>query len=187
MPPTATIATERLDLITLPPAFLAASLAMDRARAEAWLGLSIPREWFDETGLMRLRLADLERDPALQPWLLRAIGLRAARQMVGHIGFHTAPGPAYLEDLAPGGVEFGYTVFPVYRRQGIAREAAGGLMRWAHTTCGVERFVLSISPDNVPSLRLAASFGFRPIGSHVDEEDGVEEIFEMRMNAAREG
>jgi [ribosomal protein S5]-alanine N-acetyltransferase len=178
-----TIATERLDLIPLPPAFLAASLAGDRRRAARLLGLAIPADWFGETWLMRLRLEQLARNPALAPWLLRAIGLRAARQMVGHIGFHTAPGADYLKDLAPGGVEFGYTVYPPYRRQGLAREAAAGLMHWAHTTRAVEHFVLSISPDNTPSLRLAAALGFKKVGSHVDEDDGVEDIYERSFHA----
>ncbi|MBX3014580.1 MAG: hypothetical protein KF832_23880 [Caldilineaceae bacterium] len=43
------------------------------------------------------------------------------------------------------------------------------------------RFILSISPENQPSLRIAAHFGFVKIGSQLDEEDGVEEIYERRV------
>jgi [ribosomal protein S5]-alanine N-acetyltransferase len=43
--------------------------------------------------------------------------------------------------------------------------------------------VLSISPDNTPSLRLAAALGFKKIGSHVDEDDGVEDIYERSVHA----
>jgi len=101
--------------------------------------------------------------------------------MVGYIGFHTAPDPEYLAELAPGGIELGYTVFAAHRRQGYAREACAALMQWARQEHGVDRFVVSISPDNVPSLRLAESFGFRKIGSHMDEIDGLEYIFERRV------
>jgi hypothetical protein len=59
---------------------------------------------------MELRLAQLQRDPNLLPWLLRAIGLRKERMMIGHIGYHSYPNPGYLLEVAPGGVEFGYTV-----------------------------------------------------------------------------
>lgn len=69
-------------------------------------------------------------------------------------------------------------MFEEYRRQGFAYEAAGALMNWARTEHGVKRFVVSISPENTPSLALAAKFGFRKIGSHIDEVDGLEEIFE---------
>jgi RimJ/RimL family protein N-acetyltransferase len=102
---------------------------------------------------------------------------RDTRQMVGRIGFHTAPNPTYLAGLAPGGVELGYVVFSDQRRRGYAREAILGLMRWAHLEHAVARFVISISPANAPSLAVAAALGFARIGSHMDEEDGPEDIF----------
>ncbi len=179
----ATIHTERLDLIPMTPEFLQASLDGAREAAEKLIGLSVPDEWFEETGLMRIRLRELRATPELQPWLVRAIGLRSERRMVGHIGFHTAPGPAYLDALAPGGIEYGYTVFEADRRQGYAREAASALMAWARATHAVSRFILSISPDNLPSLKLAQQFGFVQIGRHIDEEDGPENIFELQLDA----
>lgn len=177
----APIHSPRLTLRSMTPEFLQASLEGDRVRAEALIGLAIPAEWFEEMALIDLRLNDVRRDPELQPWLLRAIGLRDAGRMLGHIGFHTRPDPPYLAELAPGGIEFGYTVFPPFRRQGYAHEAAQALMGWAYEAHGVARFVLSISPKNIPSLGMAEKLGFTRIGSHVDEEDGVEEIFELRL------
>jgi len=176
---TASISSDRLDLIPLTPAFLQASLQCDSITAEALLGLAIPAEWFEEKRLIQIRLKDLHHDPALQPWLLRAIGLRHQRVMVGHIGFHTQPGADYLRELAPGGVEYGYTVFTAFRRQGYAHEACEALMRWANQNHQVNRFVVSIRPDNIPSRRLAEGFGFKQIGSHMDEEDGLEDIYEV--------
>jgi RimJ/RimL family protein N-acetyltransferase len=99
--------------------------------------------------------------------------------MIGHIGFHTQPGAEYLRDLAPGGVEYGYTVFSAFRRQGYAHEACEALMQWAYQEHQVTRFVVSIRPDNIPSRRLAEGFGFKRISSHMDEEDGLEDIYEV--------
>lgn len=104
--------------------------------------------------------------------------LREARRLIGHIGFHTGPGAEYLRELSPDGIEFGYTVFEEHRRRGFATEASDALMNWARTEHGFKHFVVSISPENVPSLALAAKFGFRKIGSHIDEVDGLEEIYE---------
>ena len=73
---TSIIASDRLDLISLTPAFLQASLRGDSTTAESLLGLAIPSEWFAEQRLIQLRLSDLQQNSALQPWLLRAIGLR---------------------------------------------------------------------------------------------------------------
>ena len=107
--------------------------------------------------------------------------------MVGNIGFHTAPNAEYLRPYSPGGVEFGYTVEPPFRRQGYAREASLALMRWAHEEHNVTRFVVSIRPDNIASQALAAGLGFARIGSHIDEVDGLEEILELRTESAEPG
>src|SRR5215475_6522592 len=84
----------------------------------------------------------------------------------------TPPGADYLRELVPNGVEYGYTVFSPFRRQGYAREACEALMRWAYQEHQVKRFVVSIRPDNLPSRRLAEQLGFQRIGSQVDEVDG---------------
>jgi RimJ/RimL family protein N-acetyltransferase len=170
------IQSRRLDLVSLTPAFLQASLARDRATVDRLLGVCVSPEWFDKPALIEMRLAQLRQDPALQPWLLRAMVLRAEQTVVGHIGFHSQPGPAYLADIAPGGVEYGYSVYPAYRRRGYAREACETLMAWATEQHGVTTFVLSIRPDNVPSQQLAGQLGFDRVGSHVDPVDGVEDI-----------
>ena len=74
-------------------------------------------------------------------WLLRAMVARETGAMVGHVNFHTAPAPEYLEPYAPGGIEIGYTVYPAFRRRGYAREACGAMMRWAAAEAGVRRFI----------------------------------------------
>ena len=179
------IRTQRLDLIPMTPAFLRASLDGDRDRAAATIGLRLPETWPDAPSLLALRLGELESDPTLQPWLLRAMGLRQTGELVGYIGCHTAPGAPYLDQWSPGAVEFGFTVCPPHRRQGFAREAAVALMRWASDEHLVASFVLTISPNNAPSLALAASLGFTRVGSHMDEEDGPEDVFVL--DAPREG
>jgi RimJ/RimL family protein N-acetyltransferase len=177
------IQSARLNLAPMPPGFLEASLVGDRTRAEALLGVAIPSDWPDQPHWVRRRLEQLRAEPDLQPWLLRAMVVRRQARMIGHIGFHTRPGEKYLEELAPGGVEFGYTVFEKDRRRGYAREACVALMEWANRVHGVTRFVVSISPVNVASLELAHRLGFERIGFHIDEEDGPEDIFERRIDA----
>jgi RimJ/RimL family protein N-acetyltransferase len=171
------IESVRLRLVSMTPAFLAASLRGDLPTAAALLGGTISPAWVQAQWLMQLRLDQLTVDPALQPWLLRAVVRRQDRMMIGHIGFHTAPGAAYLRPWAPDGVEVGYTIFPPFRRQGYATEAADALMRWAHRTYAVGRFVMTISPENSPSRRIAQHFGFQQVGTHVDPLDGSEAIF----------
>jgi RimJ/RimL family protein N-acetyltransferase len=171
------IHSPRLELIALSPDFLEASIRGDLETAARLVDLIIPQEWLEAKWLMELRLEKMRENPILQSWLLRGIALRETRTMIGYIGFHTMPGADYLKSYAPGSVEFGYTIFPDYRRKGFASEAAQAMMDWASREHSVTRFILSISPTNEPSIRLAQKFGFRKIGSFTDFDDGVEDVF----------
>ncbi len=162
-----------------------ASLAGNIIEAQRIFGDSLPADWPDCKSLLALRLKQMEEDAAYEPWSLRAMVLRATapgtgRTMIGHIGYHTRPGAPYLAPFSPSAVEFGFEVFPPYRRQGYAREASLAMMDWAGDVHGQRTFVVSISPGNTASLGLAAQLGFVKIGHHIDEVDGWEDIFELR-------
>lgn len=155
--------------------FMRALVTHDQAAATRELGAAVPAGLADELEhFLQYRLAQVEVDPSILPWLGRAMILTdeaGVRRLIGTIGFHGAP-----DDQ--GRVEVGYRVEPAYRRQGFARESVLALFDWAATTHGIRRFIASISPTNFASLQLAAGFGFVQAGSHVDEIDGVELVFE---------
>jgi len=174
--------SDRLELVSMGPALLEALLADDLASAAQIGGFHIPDDLILSKRTLEMRLRQIQAKPEVQPWLLRAIIIRESRTMCGRIGFHTAPGPEYLRDLAPDGVELGYSVGEPFRRQGFAKEAALALMRWAFEVHQQRCFILSIAPANVASLAMARSMGFREISSHIDEEDGLELIFERRLD-----
>ena len=96
--------------------------------------------------------------------------------MVGHISFHhKAPDP----DVVPyseHAVELGYAIEQGYRRNGYARESALGMIDWA-VKQKVYTFLLSISPENIPSIKLAESMGFKKISERMDETDGLEYVY----------
>ena len=173
------IQSNQLDLVLLDSKALQYSLAEDSDAFQGYLGVDAPPAWFAAKGLMELRCQQIIRTPEYHPWSLRAIILREKGFMIGHIGFHTQPGASYLHPFAPNGVEFGFTVFPDFRRNGYAREASLALMAWANQEHSVSEFILTISPNNMPSLKLAQGLGFRKIGSHMDEVDGVEDIYRL--------
>ena len=232
---TASIPSERLDLIPMTPAFLRACWRAACARRSSCSSYLLPAEWPEgHTDVLSLRLKQLEAEPALQPWLLRAMALRGTCVMVGHVGFHAEPGADYLRPFCPvdakvgtsrcdvpareasggtvaplnaartaqravptrftsarrelnqrvslGAVEFGFTVFPAFRRRGYAREPSLALMRWARQIHGVTKFVLSIRPDNTASQALATQLGFVRVGSHIDEVDGLEDVLEYTVS-----
>lgn len=170
------IDTERFRLLPFDEAFLVASLAGDLARASALCGLELPSDWPDEPKVLERRLKQLRAQPDWAPWLTRLIEQRATRKMVGVIGFHGPPGAEALRDFAPEGCEFGYTVQPEFRRQGIATESSRALIAWARTK-GVTQFVLSIDANNIPSTALAQKLGFHHAGHIIHPERGEEQIY----------
>ena len=163
------------------PELLEALLARNRELAEKIGGFTIPGDFVITVRTLRTRLRQLHARPEAQPWLLRAIVLKQSQTMCGRIGFHSEPGPEELRNVAADGVELGYEVGESFRRQGIAREAALRLMKWAYEENDQRCFVLSIDPGNTPSLKLARSMGFRETGYHIDEEDGLELYFARRL------
>ena len=171
------IETARLILRRLPRQAIEAGLSGDLQTVENHLDAKVSVDLADDPAVLRFALAQLAADPDYLPWSVRALILKESGGMVGHIRFHTRPDPDYLRPYAEKAVEFGYAVFSAHRRRGYAREAIDGAMRWAQDEHGIQRFIVTISPDNVASLRLADRFGFRKIGQHVDEVDGVEGIY----------
>lgn len=170
------IETPRLILRTLSPPALEALTAGDRAEASRLTRCDLSGFPDDERSIAAVRLKDVSDDPDYLPWSLRVMALKPSLRFAGHFNFHARPNADHLKELAPGAVEMGYFVLPDFRRQGLAEEAALGMMDWAARTHGVRRFVVSISPENAPSLAMARKLGFARIGSHIDEIDGYEDI-----------
>jgi RimJ/RimL family protein N-acetyltransferase len=172
------ILSDRLELVSVSPEILEALLdgrAEDAARlmdgelANGWPG--------GHEGFFKLRLDQMQRDPPIQPWLIRGLVLRDGRAVVGHAGFHGPPGVNGKRD--PDAVELGYEVFEPYRGRGLATEAASALIGWAREEHGIRRFIVSIAPTNDPSLAIAAKLGFVHTGEQWDDEDGLELVFEL--------
>jgi [ribosomal protein S5]-alanine N-acetyltransferase len=151
-------------------------IACDLAGARDAAGVELPAEFLAETWLWTLRLGQLIGEPECAPWLVRAVVVaegEAAGTVVGHAGFHGPPDPR-------GMVEVGYRIIPAHRRRGHARAALGELLAYAGAH-GARTARASISPDNAASLALAGSYGFTQIGEQVDEVDGLELVFELRI------
>jgi [ribosomal protein S5]-alanine N-acetyltransferase len=163
-------------LIPLPLAALEALIDGALDRASAVTGVALPPLFLEEIRFWRIRRDDLRANPAFAPWAERAVFGRPADAVVGHAGFHDPPN-------ATGTVEVGYGILPDYRRQGYGRAALAELLRFAAASPEVRTVRASISPDNVASLALARSCGFRQVGEQWDDEDGRELVFERAARA----
>jgi ribosomal-protein-alanine N-acetyltransferase len=170
------IRTVRFELVSMSMRFMRLLLARDLDAASEELGVRVPAELPEQLdNFLQFRIVDLEEDPRAQPWLGRAIVLRApdgTRRFVGTAGFHSPPD-------ADGRVEVGYRVEPEFRRQGVASEVVRGLFDWAARDHGIHHFRASVAPDNVPSRAIVARLGFHQTGVQIDDIDGEELVFEL--------
>jgi RimJ/RimL family protein N-acetyltransferase len=182
--PSGDVVTSRLTLRLMDGEVMTACMTGALARAGERLGVTVPRDVLDRPTSFEFGLAQLAADPDYLPWSARAVILTVDNTMVGHVRFHSRPDPEYLQPFAKEAVEFGYTIFERYRRNGYATEAVSGLMGWAGAHFDVGRFVASIAPDNLPSLRLVARLGFVKVGEQIDDIDGLEHVFLRRATSA---
>ena len=160
-------------------AFLEALLADRREESEQGLGISLFEDYPDahERRFLTMRLGQMQEDPRFRTWCEHAFVLGA--QMVGHGGYDGPPGHNAAQ--APDAVEFGYAIFPPYRGHGYGTEAARLLMDSAEERAGVRHFVLAISPSNAPSFAIARKLGFVRTGERIDNERGLEHVFELKL------
>lgn len=123
-------------------------------------------------GVWKRRRDQVAHTPGDAAWVTGVIRDEDRQLTVGRAGFHAQPDDQGL-------VEIGYAVDPEYRRRGYARAAFEALLARAAADPLVRRVRVTISPDNLPSNRLVAQYGFTEVGEQWDEEDGREIIYEI--------
>jgi RimJ/RimL family protein N-acetyltransferase len=84
-------------------------------------------------------------------------------------------------------VEVGYSIDPQHRRQGYARAALRTLIERARQEPGVRTLRATVSPDNAPSRDLVLSEGLVEVGEQMDDEDGLEIIYELALEPSVAG
>jgi RimJ/RimL family protein N-acetyltransferase len=167
----ALIRSERLDLVLLRAADLAALIDGQTAEVEARHSVRLHEGWLlDYGGLVRFRLNQIGNDPTAEDWLLRLVTRRDDGSTLGIINFHGPP-----DDR--GFAEIGYGLEPWARGQGYAIEAVRAMFDWARGARGVRNFRASIAPDNERSQNLVRKLGLERRGAQWDERDGLEIIW----------
>ncbi len=174
--PSPHVKTPRLDLPLLSQELLDALARGNAESAERLASFELPASFdAEERELFALR-HEQAKEPAWRPWSLRAIVLREHGRMVGYANFHGPPG---VNDTGtPDALEIGYSIFPEFRRQGFATEAAQALLDFGRYGFGVTHFIAGILPTNAPSIRVVEKLGF--VRTPVVVEDEL--IFELRFS-----
>ena len=161
-----------LRLVPLSIDALRALLRDDLEAASAIAGVSLTPYFVEHRWLWNIRVPQIDRDPAAADWIARAAVDNDV--VVGHVGFHGPPDEH-------GMVEVAYSVDPQYRRRGYAKKMLSAALAWAHQDPNVALVRATVGPGNVASLATLAAYPFELVGEQWDEDDGLEQIYEMRF------
>lgn len=168
-------------LVQVPTATVDALAVGDLSTAQGAIGADLHLTPFlVSAGCRRVwayRSRQLAHTPSDAAWVTRLL-VAPSGEVVGRAGFHGAP-----ED---GTVEVGYEVDPAHRRRGHARAALRVLLDVARREPGVLTLRATISPDNEASIALAEAHGLVVTGEQWDEDDGLETVFEVAVEAEAE-
>ena len=177
------IKTPRLRLVSLSIECLEALIAgdLDRARNSVPFRMSIDTSLVGQHWMSR-RLEMIRKDASHHAWMYRAIVRDEDNEMVGFISCHHGYPDPDLADFSKNGIELGYTIEPQYRRCGYAFESIVGLISWARTEKKEVDTFITVSPKNIPSMKLAEALNFEKIGEHMDEIDGLEYVLRYPKN-----
>ena len=120
------------------------------------------------------RVLDVQQTPENIRWYFRMIVDRDRNLGVGSISFHGGPD-------SRGMIEIGLGIAASEQGKGFATEALRAMWDWAATLPEVRFLRYTVSPDNLASIAIITKFGVPLVGEQIDEEDGLELIYEISV------
>ena len=136
------------------------------------------RVLIDFQGLLAARIPQIQKDPSVNKWFVRWVVLRSTQEIIGATSFHGAPDEN-------GVIEIGLEVESAFQRQGYGTEILQGMWGWVVTEPTVKILRYSVKENNVASIALINSFGFKLMGEQIDENNEVANVYEMSANDYR--
>lgn len=94
-------------------------------------------------------------------WVQYGIENRATGQLIGDCAIH-------LRQATPDTAEIGITISSLWQKQGYAKEALLGILRFLFEANNIRRVVERLDAENIASKRLLESIGFRKEGHFVE-------------------
>lgn len=145
----------------------------EAGREPTWRGFANPyRHLVDEPGPLVHRIPRVKVDPSFADIGLVLAIHKLAKIIIGSAGFHDQPDQN-------GMIEIGFGILPEYQNQGYGKELLHGMWQMILKNPKVKTLRYTVSPDNAPSIHIIKNLGFNLIGEQIDEEDGLELIYEM--------
>ena len=169
-----TIETERLYLNTVLPDEYPL-LVQNLAHSDLWSNREFtdPLKYFaTNPNPIKYRAPRVAANPGWAKYLLRVAVLKNNPIIIALAGFHNAPDAA-------GMIEIGFGVDSKFQNQGFGQEILHAMWSWAVEDPLVKTLRYTISPENLVSQYIIKKLGFESVGEQMDEDDGLEFIYEL--------
>ena len=146
------------------------AILQDRKRLEQILGAAVFDDWFNFPGVagieaIRFSYEYLKANPDAHGWWTYLFIHLKDNALVGLGGYKGKADES-------GVVETGYAVIPAYRGQGLATEAAEGLIDHAFSDAHVRRVEAHTLAEHNASTRVLEKVGMRNVGTAHDPDAG---------------
>lgn len=163
---THTIETERLRLVACDVAIMTA-LLVGKATVAQLLNVAVPNRLSSYgKAPYRYTLAKLHEDPGSVAWWMYLPILKAENLLIGTCGYKGPPDEKGI-------VEIGYEIIPAYRRRGLGKEVAEGLIDNAFTNSRVSVVQAHTLARINPSVKILQACGLTRTEELTDPEDGL--------------
>jgi len=169
-----TIRTARLRLVPVRLPHLEAFAAGGDAGLGALLGVSVEPDWAGPDALQAIGVSHdfLVSNPDSADWWMHVFLHEADNRLIGLGGYKGAP--------SGGRLEFGYEFAPAYRGQGLATEAAKGMVDHAFAQAEIDHVIAHTLPAENASTRVLKRCGLTFDEAVHDPDDG--EIWRWRLD-----
>lgn len=152
---------------------LAEYAEFEASREPKWDGFTNPYKHLVEgPSPLVHRIPRVKKDPTFaEIGLVLAI---ADGDIIGSAGFHDFPDEN-------GMIEIGFGIVPDKQRQGYGLELLHGMWKEIANRSDVKILRYTVSPENEASMHIIKKLGFDLVGEQIDEEDGLELIYESSI------
>lgn len=138
-----------------------------------WNGFSNPfKHLIEGPSPLAFRIPRVKKEPSFAEIGLIIAVERESKLIIGSAGFHDFPDQN-------GMIEIGFGIVPEKQKQGFGTELLHGMWEMICKNTDVKILRYTVSPTNSPSLHIIKKLGFIEVGEQIDDEDGVELIFEL--------
>jgi RimJ/RimL family protein N-acetyltransferase len=150
-------------------------LSFEAGIEPSWVGFTNPyKHLIEGPSPLPYRIPRVKKDPSFADIAIVLAIDKSTNQVIGSAGFHDFPNEE-------GMIEIGFGIVPEMQNKGFGKELLIGMWKMICKRTDVKVLRYTVAPDNAPSMHIINKLGFEKVGEQIDPEDGLELIYEQKV------